>query len=232
MAYLLQRIINTIKRKQQLGLNNSKPSFIPSANYSSQYLADDMFDRSFYLNLHITILWTEQIITSIKDESKVDYSTVLRTTNPLYNGKPFYQFCEIDGLDGYYTNSCTPYVPFNYNQVLASALKLRQPIEKLPINSLSSKGKILKFYIDITTYDGAPIANSFGFVDEADIPPIDTWFYVTKTYLYCWIPTMFIEQMQAAIDVEICDSYEWLEDINPEFNQRIFERFTNSLDSL
>lgn len=205
MVRLIQFIIYALKRKREARFYE----FTPNVDYSSQYFADDMFDRSFYLNLYKTILWTEQIVNAIEDRSKIDFGTVLRTTNPNYNGNPFYQFAELKGIYDCYTNVCPPSLTFNYNQVLESVLQVRQMDQLLPINNLEKLGKILRFQIDLTTYDGAAIANSLGFVDEADIPPIDTWFYVTEKHLYCWIPTMFIEQMQLAIDVEIFDSYEW-----------------------
>jgi len=224
MIQLIQLIIDAFKRNRQQRFYEFTSR---SLDYTPQYLADEMFDRSFYLNLYKTILWTEQIVNVISNKSKIDYGIVLRTTNPEYDGNPFYQFADVNGIYGCYTNVCPPSLTFNYNQVLTSALKLRQVDQLLPINNLEKLGKILKFQIDLTTYDGAAIANSLGFVDEADIPPIDTWFYVTKKYLYCWIPTLFIAQMQIAIDVEVYDSYEWLEDINPEFNQRTFDWLCN-----
>jgi hypothetical protein len=91
-------------------------------------------------------------------------------------------------------------------------------------------GKILLFSIDRTTHDGAPCNVSEGFVDESDIPPIDTWFYITKSYLYCWIPTLFVEKMQSAIDVEILDSYAWLENSNPGLNTRILSMITATME--
>jgi hypothetical protein len=75
----------------------------------------------------------------------------------------------------------------------------------------------------VTTYDGAAAVES-GFVDEGDIPPLDTWFYVTKTKLYCWIPAMFISVMEDAIAVEIFGSYRWLEESDPFFYLEIFKR--------
>jgi hypothetical protein len=184
-------------------------------NYSAIYNRDENFKDDFYLNLKKTILWTETIIRKIEHTSNINYSTVLRTTNPPYEGKPFYKFD-----DTLYNYPSTPEIGFNYLSVLNDALALR-PDTILPKGNLDELGKILKFEIDLTTHDGAACAES-GFVDESDIPPIDTWFYITTKYLYCWIPTMFIEKMQEAIDVEMFGSYSWLEEVRPELNHHIF----------
>jgi hypothetical protein len=157
-------------------------------------------------------------VESIRDDSAINYSKVLRTINPRYEDKPFYNF------DGEYISP--PELEFNYAPVLFYILSLRE--EKINgIKDINALGKILRFEINITTIDGAPVVNSEGFVDECDIPPIDTWFYITKRYLYCWIPTMFIRKMQDAIDVEILGSYAWFQDINPELNSEIIKRLEN-----
>ena len=179
------------------------------------YNEDGYFPDQFDYNLNRTIAWTQKIVEGISDPSAINYTKVLRTVNPRYEGKPFYTFDSGD---------ITPTVrDFNYAPVLFYILSIR----KEKINSkqhINSLGKILRFEINISTVDGAPTANSEGFVDLLDIPPIDTWFYVSKKYLYCWIPTLFIRKMQDAIEVEILDSYAWLEDIDPALNNKIIKR--------
>ena len=191
---------------------------INTPNYSVNYNEDGYFPGQFDYNLNRTIAWTQKIVEGIRDYSAINYGKVLRTVNPLYEGKLFYQY---DSEDIIPTER-----DFNYAPVLFYILSLR----KEKINSkqdINSLGKILRFEINISTVDGAPTANSEGFVDLLDIPPIDTWFYVSKKYLYCWIPTLFIRKMQDAIDVEILDSYAWLEDIEPELNKQIIKRLEN-----
>jgi len=192
-------------------------NFNPSIDYSGAYKADGIFDDEFYFNLKKTMAWTEQIIANITDHSNINYSKVLRTTNPIYDAKPFYTF-----EDTVLSCASSPQFNFNYNVVLTEALVLRQG-NLFPNKSPESLGRILKFQIDISTRDGAPCAEH-GFVDDSDIPPIDTWFYVTAKYLYCWIPAMFINVMQRAIDVEILESYEWLDETDPDFYIRILKR--------
>jgi hypothetical protein len=74
-------------------------------------------------------------------------------------------------------------------------------------------GRILYFETQVTTHDGTAIVHSDCFVDESDVPPIDTWFYFDeeKRNLFCWIPREFEEVMQKAIDVEMFESYHcWI----------------------
>jgi hypothetical protein len=208
---MLKNIINFFKRKnypQQTNYNQ----------YAHLYNATNSFTDEFYLNLIKTINWTEKIVDNINDKTQINYSTVLRSTNLNYEGKPFYNF---DGT--FFCFAATPEISFNYLTVLNEALLLRTDNTCITKN-INQLGQILEFDIDLTTHDGAPCAASDGFVDESDIPPIDTWFYITEKQLYCWIPNMFIEKMQAAIDVEIFDSYRWIKDSNPSLQFRIVEK--------
>jgi hypothetical protein len=212
MIFIFQKIIAsfTRHRKRRAIYNRPKPIY---RDFTGHYSKDGNFLETFYSNLRRTILWTQNIVSTIKDTSHVDYVRILRTTNPLYEGRPFYLFNDS-------TKSASgPNIPFNYHAVLSDALELRQDSD-LPISNMSDLGKILRFQIDVTIHDGAPAAE-LGFVDESDIPPIDTWFYITKIYLYCWIPTLFINKMQDAVDVEFLDSYEWVEKIDPALNGEI-----------
>lgn len=208
MGHIFQSIIDLFKRKKY-------ESYV---DYSLLYHPDNSFTDEFYFNLIRTINWAEKIVTNIPDKSQINFSTILRVTNPEYNGKPFYSY---DGTD--FSFAATPEVAFNYLIVFNEALKIRgdKDITKGDINQL---GQILEFEIDLTTHDGAPCAASDGFVDESDIPPIDTWFYLTKKYLYCWIPNLFVEKMQGAIDVEIFDSYHWLRDSKPYLQLQATDR--------
>ena len=189
---------------------------LPHPHYASQYNEDGKLPDQFYYNLNRTIAWTQRIVESVRVPPPINYAKVLRSINPQYEGKLFYTFDKEKRVS-------PPEIEFNYAPILFHALSLRR--EKLGLKrDIYELGKILRFQINITTVDGAPVENSEGFVDFYDIPPIDTWFYITKKYLYCWIPTMFVSKMQDAIDVEILDSYAWLEEINPELNYEILRR--------
>ena len=213
MGNILENILSIFKTPKVTLPNDLKEN----AGYLKFYPLDNDFKEDFFLNLRKTISWTESIINRIEDKSKINYGRVLRSVNPIYEGKPFYTYYDL-----YDYLVATPDLYFNYYSVLADVLKFRNDIN-LPKENINKLGKILKFEIDVTTYDGAPCGEG-GFVDESDIPPIDTWFFITTKYLYCWIPSMFISKMQDAIDVECFGSYNWLEDINPEINKQIIER--------
>ena len=213
MTHILKSFINLFKQTR----STRSISSAPYKDFSQVYNIGGDFKDDFYTNLQKTIVWTEKIIDLIDDSCEIDYSKVLRTTNPIYDGKPFYKFS-----DNGYGFASAPEIGFDYKTVLTDALSIR-PATMLPQTNLNNMGKILKFEIDVTTHDGAPSSVS-GFVDESDIPPIDTWFYITKKYLYCWIPTIFTGKMQDVIDVEILGSYHWLEEINPEVNRQILAR--------
>ena len=220
MGHILQNIIDFFKRtKTEVAFDDKKyePQF-KYANYSHLYNPDYAFTDEFYLNLIKTINWTEKIVSSIEDKSQINFSTVLRLTNPNYEGNPFYSY---DGT--YFSFAATPEISFNYLTVFNEALAVRKD-STFTTEDINQLGQILEFDIDMTTHDGAPCSESEGFVDESDIPPIDTWFYITEHLLYCWIPNIFIEKMQAAIDVEIFDSYRWIKNSNPSLQIQIVDR--------
>ena len=192
-SILVKTMVNiSLARRRRERWRPADIGVTPHKDYTASHNMSLEFNDEFYVNLRKTISWTEDIISRIEDTSTIDYATVLRTTHGI-----------------------TPTAGINYNVVLNSALAVRTSTN-LPDRKLEDMGRILQFQIDITTHDGAPCAED-GFVDESDIPPIDTWFYITQKYLYCWIPTMFIEVMQRAIDVEIFGSYVWIDEIDPQF---------------
>ena len=220
MGHFLQNIVDFFKRTKTEAVfeQNKYDSQIKYTDYSHLYYPDNSFTDDFYCNLIKTINWTERIVSNISDKSQINFSTVLRLTNPDYEENLFYRY------EGTWAGfAATPEISFNYLSVLEQALKVRVE-NKFAVADFNQLGQILEFDIDLTTHDGAPCAESEGFVDESDIPPIDTWFYLTKTKLYCWIPKLFIEKMQGAIDVEIFDSYRWIKDSNPSLQIQTADR--------
>jgi hypothetical protein len=208
-----KKIANLINPKIEL-----RQYSIPE-DFSHLYNSDRYFTDEFYSNLAKTIIFTENIISEIEDVSKVNYTTIFRSVNPIYKGKPFYTF--IDSEYGYVAEAVSH--PFNYEIIFSEALLVKTGTI-LPEGDLKKFGRILKFENNTTTYDGAAVVESEGFVDNGDCPPIDTWFYITKSHLYCWIPAIFLEQMQNAIEVEPLGSYSWLDEENPFFYLETFKR--------
>jgi len=169
--------------------------------------------------------WTDQLT---KDFDYVNgwYGTVLRQTNPLVDGKPLFT------TDGDYTTwNVDPYELDYFQQALGTVWAQREQVlgATVPVlHGLAECGRILCFSTGVTTHDGAAIIDSQCFVDESDVPPIDTWFYLQEDFrtalhptLYCWIPKGFESVMQAAIDVEMMDSYAWLDEEAPVFYAKL-----------
>lgn len=173
----------------------------------------EMEVREFIKNLKQVIAWTRKLSSGFDFENGF-HGKVFRQTNPLINNVALYS---IDG--DYATWNLDDYNPKVYHQLLELAIEARDKEYDLDLSEIDNLGKIISFETCITTHDGAPIVESQCFVDESDVPPIDTWFYLKKNYdhggrlcdhaLFCWIPKEFEELMQGAISVEIFDSYRW-----------------------
>ncbi|HEY6143173.1 MAG TPA: hypothetical protein VIV55_07045 [Flavobacterium sp.] len=198
----------------------------------------------FKENLRNVIGWTEKLSENFDFENG-KFGFVFRKTNPIFNGAPLYNFgrqsTEIDNLnlsydfgEDYSSWNDWDYSIEKYELLLDLAIKSRKVDRQINLSNLDELGRILSFQTCITTHDGAPIVESKNFVDEGDIPPIDTWFFLKKNYfhseykceqsLFCWIPKKFEKVIQQAIDVEILDSYRWFDE-NDKHN---YERIKNS----
>ena len=179
-----------------------------------QYWSDkEIYD--FLKQLKQVIKWTEKLSTDFDFENGF-YGTVFRKTNPIINGTNLYRF------DGDYTTwNLNDYDNILYEKLLEIAINSRDKISDFSLADIDNFGRIICFQTGCTTHDGAPIIESKCFVDEGDVPPIDTWFFLKNNYyhhgyrsnqtLFCWIPKQFEAVMQGAINVEILDSYSWLD---------------------
>lgn len=81
-------------------------------------------------------------------------------------------------------------------------------------------GKILICQVDSIIPDGVSEAESLGFIDQYDIPPIDTWFYIAHhkygRLLFAWIPDKFLQVANEAIAVNMIDCIGWFDTMLPE----------------
>ncbi|RTQ46067.1 hypothetical protein EJV47_23220 [Hymenobacter gummosus] len=184
----------------------------------------------FTARLRQAIHWTERLAAGF-DFERGNYGTVFRQTNPLIDGQLLYH------IDGDYTTwNVDVHSLNNYQQALRAALAQR--VAALPEVGVEAKsldlpglGRVLLFETQYTTHDGIAIAESKCFVDESEVPPIDTWFHLQEQVpgyrtpiLYCWIPKAFEGVMQDAIDVEMLGSYEWLDVAAPELYNEVIMR--------
>ena len=195
------------------------------ANGKQHWSANEILD--FTTQLKQVIKWTEKLSKDFDFETGF-YGTVFRQTNPSVNGTKLYSF---DG--DYATWNLEDYDQRLYEQLLEAAINSRDKIYHPDLADLDNLGRVICFQTCCTTHDGAPIVASKCFVDEGDVPPIDTWFYLKKNYyhdeyranqtLFCWIPKQFEEVMQDAISVEILGSYSWLDK-----NDRLLYNFIKS----
>jgi hypothetical protein len=202
-----------------------------------------MLDLAVFVpRLKQVIAWTAHLAQNF-DCQTGNYGTVFRQLNPVINGQLLYGF-----NDGYIDWKVDVYDLNNCQQALQIAFEQRdtqQASLNFEPSSFQELGRILYFEMQLTTNDGAASAESDCFVDESDVPPIDTWFYLDQNLtqqakkasnlfcclpkwqverapkLFCWIPKQFESVMQAAISVEIFDSYHWLDEVNPLTHQQI-----------
>lgn len=216
-------------------------SVMTSENNQNNWTEEEF--NSFKQNLRKTICWTNALSIDFNDTNG-KFGLVFRKTNPVYKGLPLYKFGnpsdEISKLGSHFTldedysswNDCD-YSFDGYDLLLEEAIKSRYVGNYIDLSDIDRLGRILSFQTCITTHDGAPIIESKNFVDEGDVPPIDTWFFLKRNYfhdeykceqsLFCWIPKKFEKVMQQAIDVEILDSYRWF-DKNDKYT---YERIKN-----
>jgi hypothetical protein len=204
-----------------------KSIFTKTNNTSGNIWTDNEL-ADFTKSLSQVISWTEYLYKNFDFENG-KYGLIFRNTNPELNGNKLYSFD-----DDYATWTIDDYSFDNYDLLLNLALKQRPNSDQIDFSKLDDLGRILSFQTCVTTHDGAPIVESRNFVDEGDVPPIDTWFYLKRNYfhsdykceqsLFCWIPKKFEKVVQQAIDVEILDSYRWFDE-NDKSN---YERIKNS----
>lgn len=188
----------------------------------------------FAARLRQVIQWTAHLAAGF-DFARGDYGRVFRQTNPRIDGQPLYHLQPAGNwYDGTRARMADRGFSFaGYQAALRTALARRVATLTPPAvpptgAALLRQGRILSFETQLSTYDGAPIVESRGFVDEGDVPPIDTWFYLREQMpgfdwpvLYCWIPDAFEPVMQNAIDVEMLASYHWLDEADPALYEQV-----------
>ena len=183
------------------------------------------YDIEFVQNLRKTVAWTEFLMSL---EETVEVYRIFRKTIPKIGGVPLFDLFHWE-VDWHF--------PVDKLETFQVALKEAMAVRKDPGSTLPEiNGRILCFDIGLSTNDGAAWPESDGFMDEWDIPPIDTWFalnddrarYKAGT-LFCYIPEAFIKYVENAISVEIFGSYQWLDVLYPEMDAAVRQMYLMSV---
>ena len=155
-----------------------------------------------------------------------DNAKVFRTYNPVLNDQLLFTFkvehfnFDIEPNLDYCTLTNWIIDPIENRSIIDDLFVKQLDFKK---QALSNKkfdkipsGKILVSQIDLTVVDGVSEAHSLGFIDKYDMPPIDTWFYITQTkesrLLFAWIPDGFVNYVNKAIAVNCVDCINWFEE--------------------
>ncbi|NML40125.1 hypothetical protein HHL17_23200 [Chitinophaga sp. G-6-1-13] len=165
----------------------------------------------FLLRLQQVVTWTELLM---KDVSRDGWGnrTIFRKTNPFIDGVRAFQLQE----EGVIWSRDIWDEDFIL-RVLVEVLPARESVQPASWEDIIQKGRIVAHETCTTVVDGASEEQSGWYVDLYDLPPVDTWIYLTPQTrtayptLYCWVPTIFEEAMQTAMDVHVLDSYEWVD---------------------
>jgi hypothetical protein len=147
---------------------------------------------------------------------QMSIAEIFRSFNPEVNGKRLFTYHDGRSSSEIENNS-TPFMTAKW-AFDPMVQKPAYPIEKLFDDQISFKeqyrsdqenveyyGDILVVQIDGTVCDGASEYESLGLIDLYDMPPIDTWFYLTKSnegrLLFCWIPDSLEQYADNAVEV-------------------------------
>lgn len=193
----------------------------PAASQSGCSLIQPVDQPLFLKRLQEVFSWTDQLMA---DNASGEWNnrTIFRKTIPEIGGVPAFQL-EADGVS-WNMDICEA---DNVLCVLVAALNQRSGSSAVSWQEMRAKGKIVAHEINATVTDGASEANSQGYVDVYDLPPVDTWIYLTagisgsNPVLYCWVPAPFVAAMQGAIDVSCIGNYEWadIDLLLPDYKQ-------------
>ena len=176
------------------------------------------------------LLLTQEYCRLQTEKNENDIAKILRSYNPSYYLKKYFSFkkeffnFDIEPNINYCTSTEWANDPTTRESIVdnlfVDQLKYKnQYLQNLHKDKLFL-GKIMIAKIDLTVLDGASEVQSLGLVDLYDIPPIDTWFYLTKTkesrLLFAWIPDELVHYANEAILVNCMDCINWFDESYPK----------------
>ena len=195
------------------------------------------FDTSFMLDIDktnfISNLYLTQAYCCLQMENSYkDYATIFRSFNPIYKNKNLFTFkisnfgFEIEpnlkycNLTNWTTN---PTERENWNLVdklFEQQIEYKKASLKSSIQKQKHAGRILVSQFYCTLIDGASAIQSLGLIDDYDLPPVDTWFYLSadqeSRLMFAWIPTEYEYYADQAVLVNCLDIINWFDNWLPE----------------
>lgn len=190
----------------------------------------------FKKNLLLTQLYCDiQESNIVANEALTDVSSVFRSFMPEIDGKEVMEF----GVEKFRTGGTTvdelvksacwtidplsedKYINNFYLEQMAYKEKCLEGVSPNP----GYKGNIVVTQVDLTVVDGACEFDSYFFFDLYDLPPIDTWFYLTTTpqtrLLFAWIPDTYCGWVDNAILVNCVEMIGWFKTVYPDDYRRL-----------
>jgi hypothetical protein len=167
-------------------------------------------------------------------DKTLDNARVFRSFNPDFKGRKLFEFQHAEyGIDpvSCFDNTimsewtASPFDDDTIEQLYARQMKGKSGFAKTLSTGQSAKGDIIISKIDLTQQDGASAFQSQGFFDTYDLPPIDTWFYMTEyktsRLIFAWVPQQYKPRVNQAILVNCTDCLGWFSQWYPGESQRI-----------
>ena len=211
ISSILTRVINWPK---------NEPVAVADVNRKNPFFKKLAIDKEVYLsNLQLTQLFYNQQLVRNKGLSK---AKVLRSINPKMRGLQLFTFENQERVDksaeSFETTVWNPKLEDSFPEIIGEIYELQLKLKNRLVVSnevLDLPGKILKTDLN-SLLDGASEYESEGIIDVYDLPPIDTWFYLASYHqsmiLFSWIPSEYVEEVQAAIEVNALDLLGWYEE--------------------
>lgn len=169
---------------------------------------------------------TQRYCAAQSENQQMSIAEIFRSFNPTVRGQPLFSYqdgrssSQIENNSAPWMMARWAFDPIDQQP----AWSIEKLFEDLMVfkeqycpkqESIGYNGEILIAQIDCTVCDGASEHESLGLIDLYDMPPIDTWFYLTKSnegrLLYCWIPNSVKHYADEAVAVNCIDCIRWFD---------------------
>lgn len=210
----------------------AKTSVFPSARYQQNHKGTGLkIDKSiFNENLSKTQAYCEWRMS----DKTLNNATVFRSFNPTLNSRKLFEFQRNQynnkpesGFNAMNQSEWTidPLEENVIEHLYSDQLANKNKFAKVAMPEQSFKGDIIVSKIDLTLLDGASEFQSQGFFDTYDIPPIDTWFYMssydTSRLIFAWVPQKYKSRVNQSILVNCVDCIGWFSEWYPQESNRV-----------